>query len=106
KKLVEAGANPNAAQINGVTSLMTGARTGELEVVKALVAHGADVRVAMPATGQTALMWATAGGHLDVIRELIVRGADVHVPSTIGSTPLLFAARNGDIEAAKILIAA
>jgi ankyrin repeat protein len=105
-KLLDAGANPNTAQMSGVTPLMIGARTGELRVVKALLARRADVSVAIPATGQTALMWATAAGHPDVMRELIAHGADVHAPSKIGFTPLLFAARNGDIAAAKILISA
>ena len=105
-KLLAGGADPNAAQANGVTPLMTGARTGDLNVVRTLLAHGADVTVALPATGQTALMWATAEGHRDVMRELITAGADVHAQSKIGFTPLLFAARNGDVEAAKMLISA
>src|SRR2546423_8882186 len=38
-KLLAAGANPNVAQTSGVTPLMTGARTGNLDVVKALIAR-------------------------------------------------------------------
>ena len=40
------------------------------------------------------------------MRALIAAGANIHSPSTIGFTPLLFAASNGDIEAATALIAA
>ena len=105
-KLLAAGANPNARQVNGVTPLMMAARTGKPSIVKALLARGADPNAVIPSTGQTALVWATAEAQLDVMHELIEAGADVHVRSTLGFTPLLFAARNGDLEAAARLIAA
>ena len=45
-KLLGAGADPNRAQTSGLTPLMIAARTGNLEVVKALLAHGANVNAA------------------------------------------------------------
>src|SRR5262249_17866630 len=75
-------------------------------IVKSLLARGANPNAATALTGQTALMWATAEEHRDVMRALIEAKADVHAQSKIGFTPLLFAARNGDIDAAKMLIAA
>ena len=104
--LLAHGADPNRAQENGVTPLMTAARTGSVEVLKSLLARGARVNAVIPSTGQTALMWATSERHLDVTRELIAAGADVRSQATLGFTPLLFAARNGDVEAGKLLIAA
>jgi ankyrin len=56
--------------------------------------------------GQTALMWAVAESHQDVVDILVENGADVHARSKRGSTPLLFAARAGDLESARALIAA
>ena len=97
---------PKHAEENGETPLMTAALSGNVAMVKALLARGADVNAATVETGQTALMWAASEEHRDVMRELIAAGADVHAQSKIGFTPLLFAARNGDIEAAKMLIAA
>ena len=130
EKLLAAGANPNAALINGETALMTCARTGDEGAVKALLARGADANTKEPAHGQTALMWAAAEKHPAVVAALLEHKADVtarsrvytqtvtsevtqragrealnyHVPRG-GSTPLLFAARAGDAESARLLLA-
>ena len=85
---------------------MIAASAGNVPVVRALLAHGADVNAVTARTGATALMWAVAAPHPDIVKVLIDAGADVHVSSEKGFTPLLFAARNGDIETAKILLAA
>jgi ankyrin repeat protein len=105
-RLLEAGADPNAAQNNGVTPLMLAARTGDATLVGTLLAAGAAVNAAVPSTGQTALMWATAEGHLAIIRALIAAGANVAARSSVGFTSLLFAVRNGDLDAAGEIIAA
>jgi ankyrin repeat protein len=132
-KLLKAGANPNLALQSGETALMTAARSGSVETVNALLAAGADVNAKETARGQTALMWAAAEGHAGVIRALTEHGADIHARSAErrrlvatsqrlvkyamvdegmewiekgGYTPLLFAARNGHLEAAKALLAA
>ena len=106
EKLLAAGASANAVQTSGLTRLMTAARTGNVQVVNALLAHGADVNAATTTTKSTALMWAVAEPHPDIVRALLDAGADPH-PSTVnGFPPLLFAARNGDIEMAETLITA
>ena len=61
--------------------------------------------LAEPSKGQTALMWAIGERHPDIVRLLIQGGADVRVRSKGGSTPLLLAARMGDLESAKLLLA-
>jgi ankyrin repeat protein len=105
-RLLEARANPNAAQANGLTPLMTAARTGNLNVVKALLLRGANVNGATASTDETALSWAVAERHLDIVRALIENGADVHPRPQQAFSPLIGAAENGDIETAKVLIAA
>jgi ankyrin repeat protein len=104
------------------------ARTGSVDAVKALVAHGADVNAREPLRGQTALMWAVAQEHPDVVRVLLEHGADVRARSRLrrlvvnrgdpndiytafvgevsrgGSTALLFAAAQGDIESTTLLL--
>ena len=105
-QLLAAGADPNAAQSNGLTPLMTAARTGSVEVVRALLARGADVDAATAATHETALMWAVAGRHRDVVRALVERGAGVHPHPRQVFSPLIAAARNGDIETAEMLLEA
>ena len=129
RKLLDAGANPNAALLSGETPVMTGARSGAVDVVEALLAKGADPNVSVT-RGQTALMWAAAQRHSDVVEVLLRHGADVHAGSDVwqqlwqtsadqgthpdhqvwiqegGNTPLLFAARVGDLASAKLLVAA
>ena len=106
EKLLAAGASANAAQTSGLTLLMTAARTGNVQVVNALLARGADVNAATTETKSTALMWAVAEPHPDIVRALLDAGADPHTSTAKGFPPLLFAARNGDIEMAETLIAA
>ena len=105
ERLLDAGADPNATQTNGLTPLMTAARTGSLDVVKALLARGADIDAATAATDETALMWAVAERHQDVVRALVEQGADVHPRARQRFSPLIAAARNGDIETAEVLLA-
>jgi uncharacterized protein len=128
KRLLAAGANPNAALLRGQTVLMECARTGEVGAVTALLAAGAQVDAKESINEQTALMWAVAQQHPRVVQALIELGADVRARSRTypqnvqtgnrggggevtavfrgGSTPLLFAARVGDVESAKLLLAA
>ena len=130
-KLLTAGAKPNAALANGETVLMMCARSGAAAAVKSLVMRGADVNAKEPLHGQTALMWAVAARRPDVVKVLLEAGADIYArsrsfPQTVtgeetqragreelnytvfrgGSTALLFAARVGDVESARLLLAA
>jgi len=131
ERLLAAGANANAALLNGETVLMTCARTGNAATVKTLLAHGADVNAKEHEHQQTALMWAAAERHPEVVRLLIEAHADIRArslvyPQTVvgeqtqragreelnytvlrgGATPLLFAARVGDAESARLLLQA
>ena len=123
EKLLSAGADANATVTLGETALMTVARTGHVDAAKVLLAHGAAVDAREEWRGQTALMWAVSEGHPEMVRELIAHRADVNARSAIqkwerqttaeprekwlppgGLTPLLFAARQGCLECARILI--
>ena len=128
ERLLQANADPNTALKGGETALMTASRSGSVGVVELLLEHGGDPNAFERERGQTALMWAAAQRHPDVARLLIERGADLHAKSTVwhqwentagnantsgnfmmshgGSTPLLFAARNGDLETARLLVEA
>ena len=131
ERMLGAGADAGAKLLNGETALMNCSRTGDAKAVKALLTHGASVNAKESSHNQTALMWAAAEGHSEVIQLLIEFGADVRARSLIytqtvvneqtqragreklnydvqrgGSTPLLFAARNGDAESARLLLSA
>ncbi|HXP83578.1 MAG TPA: ankyrin repeat domain-containing protein [Bryobacteraceae bacterium] len=124
--LLQAGADPNATSGEGETALMTASRTGAAAGVKALLARGANVNAKESYRGETPLMFAVSENHADIAKLLIDAGADVNAKSTFydfnfrkvasggtqavyfrgGLTPLLFASRQGAIEAADALIAA
>ncbi|MCY4077157.1 MAG: ankyrin repeat domain-containing protein [Acidobacteria bacterium] len=104
-RLLDAGADPEV-RTEGETALMTAVRTGSVDVVKLLIAHGADLGATELASGQTLLMTAAAEMHPSLVRLLLARGADVHARSVVGFTPLLFAVRAGDLESVRLLIGA
>ena len=124
--LLKAGANPNVTVGEGETILMTAARAGNVETIKALVAHGADVNAVEQWQGQTALVYAAVENHADAVRVLVELGANVNVRSKklefpdfvfktagmiyavqpVGSwTPLMYAARDGAVDAVRALAA-
>jgi ankyrin repeat protein len=127
RRLLEAGADPNAALESGETALMTAARTGSGEVISLLLAAGALID-ARGTRDQTALMWAVSQRHPEAVRVLLEHGADVHARSATWSqvmavpphadasnqqivphgayTPLLFAARVGDLASTILLVRA
>jgi len=123
ERLLKAGADPNSVSTEGETALMTVARTGVVEAAKVLLDHGAKVDAREEWHGQTALMWAVDEKHAAMAKQLIAHGADVNAVSNInkwerqntseprekwlplgGLTPLLFAARQGCVECAQVLL--
>jgi ankyrin len=104
--LLKSGANPNTAIATGETPLMTCAKSGNAEAVRTLIAHDATVNAKEPMQNQTALMWAAAERHPTVVKALIEASADLQAHSKKGYTALHFAAREGDQESVRLLLAA
>jgi ankyrin repeat protein len=130
RKLLDAGADANRPLLSGETPVMTAARAGHTAVVELLLTRGANPN-ARGTRNQTALMWAASQRHPETVAALLRHGADVHARSdswrqlwqTInaqhdahpdqrvwieegGYTPLLFAARVGDADSAKLIVEA
>jgi ankyrin repeat protein len=122
--LLTAGADPKTLTTeDGETVLMTAARAGNIDVVRILLDRGADVNARENYKGQTALMWAAAERHPAVVSLLLDRGADWKIrssdketrlprlsaassvtPMARGGFPaLLYAAREGDVETARVM---
>ena len=124
----------DAKLTEGRTLLMLAARTGNVASIRQLVAHGAHVNAAERRTGSTALMWAALENHADAVRALVAAGADVNARSAVtayphtppgvigdaleegysyvgqtvlprgGWTALMYAARQGALDAARALV--
>src|SRR6185436_17393167 len=104
--LLKAGANPNTPVATGVPPIMTCAKSGNAEAIGRLIAGDANVNAKEPSQNQTALMWAAAQHHPDVVQTLIASKADLDAHTKSGFMALHFAAREGDIESARLLLAA
>jgi ankyrin repeat protein len=120
----------------GDTALMMAARTGKTDALAVLLESGARVNEKETWGGTTALMWAASEQHPEAVKLLLDRGADANarsnfVPAANGRgfegrtpvgggdagrkveefasgwlTPLMLAAREGDLESARLLTAA
>jgi uncharacterized protein len=120
--LLRAGADVESPNPDGQTALMVVARTSHLDAARVLLRHGANVNAVEQWRGQTALMWAAAQGQPAMVKELVASGANVNGRSTVnnwqrqvtaepraiyrpagGLTPLLYAAREGCVECARVL---
>jgi ankyrin repeat protein len=124
--LLSAGASANSVVSKGQTVLMTAARSGNAAVVRMLIDHGADVNARESQLGETALMWAASENHAEVVTLLASRGAEVNARSSViqfpkdrfglegvltilphgNWTPLMYAGRDGGIDAARALVKA
>lgn len=123
-ELLRAGADVNATTPAGETVLMTASRTGNPQVVQLLLDRGADVSAREQTFSENALMWAAAENHPEVVRLLAEHGADLNAPASLlhfpnikvdaatmvitalprgGLTPLMYAARQGSLGAARAL---
>jgi ankyrin len=136
RRLLSAGADPNTPLTQyGDTALMMASRTGNPDAIRVLLESGANVNAKEKWGGTTPLMWAVAEHHPAAVKVLIDAAADVSARSNfVGPangrgfegrtptapradqkveefasgwmTPLMFAAREGDLESARLLVAA
>ena len=101
--LLDAGADPNAANDFAATPLMWCA--GDAAKVRLLLSKGADAS-ARSDLGRTPLMIAAAyDGATEAARLLIEKGADVNARDKSGNSALAQAAGSNNVEVARLLIA-
>jgi ankyrin repeat protein len=130
KKLLDAGANPNAVVNNTprarmragsprivfATPLMRAAFSGDLELVKLLLSHGADPKI-ISKDGETMVEAAAGLGfiqgyskgkpaaeRLEVVKLFVELGGDVNQADDYGITPLMVAGNVGEISVIQYLI--
>jgi len=85
--LIEAGANPNRADSQGITPLMVASQRNDPELVQRLLAAGARPNSAN-STGMTALHFAASSDAPAVVSMLLDAGADLQICSIRDITPL------------------
>jgi len=89
-----------------LVSLQEAASTGNIDLVRTLLAEGAKIDGVEGRFMKTALHRAAAGGHKDVVELLIANGARVDAEDGWpGGTALHYAAENGHNEIVELLIA-
>ena len=107
-RLLEAGANVDAATAEGAygaqTTLMWAVAQGHSSVVEVLLAHGADVHARSTTFTETVKTISTYANYgLQCVPRDECYITEVR---SGGFTPLLFAARGGDVASARLLVAA
>ena len=102
KILIEAGADMNTQDREGITPLYLAAQEGNPMIVMELIKAGADVNLARP-NGATPLHMAAQQGHESCVVALIRDGADIHRRTNIGTTSIRFAIVNKHEKIAKML---
>jgi ankyrin repeat protein len=103
RALLDHHADANKTNRSGTTALMWA--VPDLEKVKLLVAHGADVNARSGSLERTPLL--IAAGYprsVEVLRFLIANGADVHAKDKRGMRALGIAARSADLGVVRFLI--
>ena len=125
KLLLDAGADVESPNADGQTALMIVARTDRIDAAALLLKRGAKVNATEKWRGQSALIWAAAECQPEMVRLLASHGADLDAHSMVndwkrhnsaepreqhrptgGFTPLLYAAREGCLDAASELVRA
>jgi ankyrin repeat protein len=99
---LKAGADPNTRGDIGATALMYAAAFASADCVRILLDAGADVD-ASSSGGATALMWAT--GDAAKVRLLLDRRAAANARTKDGTTALVTAARRGNTDVMRLLLA-
>src|SRR5262249_14174912 len=119
--LVEAGADVNEAQPDGLSALVLAAHSGHGDVAALLLDHGADANAL--GTGYSALHAAILRSDLALVKALVAHGADPNAPlakgtplrrdttdwnlpaTLVGITPYLLAAKFLEPEIMPVLVA-
>ncbi|MCP4747666.1 MAG: hypothetical protein GY874_16220 [Desulfobacteraceae bacterium] len=106
KKWLEAGADVNHANKNGITPLIATACFDHIEIVKLLLSRPEiDVNKTDVYDGETPLIAAACFDHIEIVKLLLSRPEiDVNLANSRGWTALFCATWNGHIDAVKELL--
>jgi ankyrin repeat protein len=103
RKLLDAGADVNAAQVDGMTALHWAVYHDDAATARMLVRAGAKVNAANR-YGVPPLSLAGTNGNADLVKLLLEAGADANAALPGSETILMTAARAGNLESVKALL--
>lgn len=103
-RLLDAGAQVNAAIAGDGSPLIGAARGGRLDAVRLLLDRGADPNGAVRGDGNPLIM-AAGEGHLDVVELLLDRGASIDQIVPGDENALIQASGHGQLPVVKLLVA-
>ena len=88
---------------NGDTALMKATKEGSIEIVRDLIAEGAEIDLRNN-DGNNALWFACFGNHVELINFLIDAGINIDNQNDNGATALMYVASAGKTELVKLLL--
>lgn len=97
--LVRHGARVNIEDANGYTPLCEAVWVNSLPIVQTLISAGAKVT-----QSHFLLHYSVLNNQLDITRLLVSAGSVINLRDDNGNTPLILAAKNGQVDTAKFLI--
>ncbi|KAL7800003.1 ankyrin repeat-containing domain protein [Trichoderma ceciliae] len=102
--LLENGAAPDVADIQGFTPLLLAASANKMDAVRMLVIqHKVDCNI-RDYYRSSALHYAVQNSNFDMTKLLLENGAQINVEDTAGYSPLSIAAEQGDVEILSLLL--
>jgi ankyrin repeat protein len=104
RSLLKQKVDVDAAQGDGTTALHWAAFRDDQEMVKLLLAAGANVKAATREGGITPLFMACTNGNAAIIGTMLKAGADANTANANGTTALMTAAASGSVDAVKVLL--
>src|ERR1051326_3155531 len=104
RSLLAQTVNPSTAQADGSTALHWAAFHDNLDMLKVLLAAGADVKATTREGAITPLFMACTNGNAAAIAALLAAGADPKSTKANGTTALMTAAASGSVDAVKLLL--
>jgi ankyrin repeat protein/thiol-disulfide isomerase/thioredoxin len=107
-ELISKGAHVNATTEDGHTAVGWAALGGNLETMKVLVDHGAEINIRHgKADGYVGwpIITAVRQGDVKLIDFLLAHGVDINTRGSHGKTLLMYAVQQDKVDAAKLLIA-
>jgi len=103
--MVNAGTDVNLAAVNGVSPLMAAAHAGQTDLVRVLLAKGADI-AAVDRLKKNAMTYAAGQGRTEIVVLLLRAGVDPNAVYAHDLTALMWSAGYGQTATSQALLAA